>query len=351
MNHHLFSRINSPLPSLQRPSRRIPRGRWGRGRRAGPSRSHHWRQVARHLPGRPSPEDQGATFGDRHCHRDLWVLRLSRGPDRSAMPPSSPAAGTAECDRGGPSHMFGIWENKRKEPKVWELGRTRNCNQKLCNGQKKKNPTPKPASYNPPQKCEGDNKIHMHGRRPTAKAPPRTKGRVRPNVPISGRCEGHEAGGDGTRPVAPRGRAVAGRRRSRGSAAPCAPHRLWVPAATDRNAAGNLDKLRWWHRDAAGRGEGATEGPLPAGQRRWNRHAGSRSSCPLRHGHGHGRGPAQPGDTGRATLALRGPTGDTHPRLPHGTERRAQRCPPQERPQHCHATRRLAQRGAPPATA
>lgn len=43
---------------------------------------------------------------------------------------------------GGPSHMFGIWENKRKEPKVWELGRTGNCNQKLWAKKKENNSLP-----------------------------------------------------------------------------------------------------------------------------------------------------------------------------------------------------------------
>lgn len=149
--------------------------------------------------------------------------------------------------------MFGIWENKRKELKVWELGRTRNCNQKLCNGQKKI-----PASYNPPQKCEGDNKIHMHRRRPMAKAPPRTKRRARPNF---GAARGREVGDDGTRSVPPRGRAAAGRRCSRGSSAPRTARRLWAPAATRRNAAGNFNKLGWRHQDAAGTRPGADKVP------------------------------------------------------------------------------------------
>lgn len=42
-----------------------------------------------------------------------------------------------------------------------------------------------------------------------------------------------------------------GRRRSRGSSAPRASHGLWVPAATGRNTAGNFNKLRRCHQDAA----------------------------------------------------------------------------------------------------
>lgn len=56
-----------------------------------------------------------------------------------ATAPTTLISGMPELDPRGPSHVFGIWENKRKEPKVWEIGgSTRSRNQKTLQWAKKK---------------------------------------------------------------------------------------------------------------------------------------------------------------------------------------------------------------------
>lgn len=91
-------------------------------------------------PGTPIAQGQGATFGYRHHRRNSWVLNLTHGPDRSAMPPSSPAAGMPAFDRGGPRTCLAFGRTKEKSSKCGSWGGPGTVTKNFAMGKKKSLP-------------------------------------------------------------------------------------------------------------------------------------------------------------------------------------------------------------------